>query len=47
MRRAVGTIPGVNVSFGQPISHRIDHMISGSRTNLAVKIYGPDLAVLR
>jgi CzcA family heavy metal efflux pump len=47
MRRAVATIPGVNVSFGQPISHRIDHMISGSRTNLAVKIYGPALPVLR
>jgi len=47
MRRAVATIPGVVVSFGQPISHRIDHMISGSRTNLAVKVYGPDLAVLR
>lgn len=47
MRRAVATIPGVSVEFGQPISHRIDHMISGSRTNLAVKIFGPDLAVLR
>lgn len=47
MREAVSTIPGINVTFGQPISHRIDHMISGSRTNLAVKIYGPDLAVLR
>src|SRR6266540_4109408 len=47
MRRAVATIPGVNVSFGQPISHRIDHMISGSKTNLAVKIFGPDLSVLR
>jgi CzcA family heavy metal efflux pump len=47
MRRAVATIPGVSVSFGQPISHRIDHMISGSRTNLAVKIFGPDLSVLR
>lgn len=47
MRRAVATIPGTTVSFGQPISHRIDHMISGSRTNLAVKIFGPDLAVLR
>jgi CzcA family heavy metal efflux pump len=47
MRRAVASIPGVRVSFGQPISHRIDHMISGSRTNLAVKIYGPDLSVLR
>jgi CzcA family heavy metal efflux pump len=47
MRQAVATIPGVQVSFGQPISHRIDHMISGSKTNLAVKIFGPDLAVLR
>ena len=47
MRRAVATIPGVAVTFGQPISHRIDHMISGSKTNLAVKIFGPDLSVLR
>ena len=47
MRKAVATIPGVQVAFGQPISHRIDHMISGSKTNLAVKIFGPDLAVLR
>jgi CzcA family heavy metal efflux pump len=47
LRRAVATIPGVTVSFGQPISHRIDHMISGSKTNLAVKVFGPDLAVLR
>jgi len=47
MRKAVATIPGVSVSFGQPISHRIDHMISGSKTNLAVKIFGPDLSVLR
>ena len=47
MRRAVATIPGTAVSFGQPISHRIDHMISGSKTNLAVKVFGPDLAILR
>lgn len=47
MRRAVETIPGTTVSFGQPISHRIDHMISGSKTNLAVKVFGSDLAVLR
>jgi len=47
MRRAVATIPGVTVTFGQPISHRIDHMISGSKANLAVKIFGPDLSVLR
>ncbi len=47
MRRSVATIPGVAVTFGQPISHRIDHMISGSKANLAVKIFGPDLSVLR
>jgi CzcA family heavy metal efflux pump len=47
MRRSVATIPGVTVSFGQPISHRIDHMISGSKTNVAIKVFGPDLAVLR
>ena len=47
MRRAVAVIPGVSASFGQPISHRIDHMISGSRTSLAVKVFGADLAVLR
>jgi CzcA family heavy metal efflux pump len=47
MRTSVATIPGANVSFGQPISHRIDHMISGSKSNLAVKIFGPELSVLR
>jgi CzcA family heavy metal efflux pump len=47
MRRAVATIPGVNVTFGQPISHRIDHMVSGSKSSLAVKVFGPDMTVLR
>ena len=47
MRRAVATIPGVVVSFGQPISHRIDHMLSGSKSNLAIKVLGPELATLR
>jgi CzcA family heavy metal efflux pump len=47
MRQAVSMIPGAAVSFGQPISHRIDHMISGSKANLAVKLFGPDLSVLR
>ncbi len=47
MRKRVSVIPGTAVSFGQPISHRIDHMISGSKSNLAVKVFGPDLAVLR
>jgi len=47
LRRAVATIPGVVVSFGQPISHRIDHMLSGSKSNLAVKVFGPELSTLR
>lgn len=47
LRAEVAKVPGVTVSFGQPISHRIDHMISGSKTNLAVKVSGPDLSVLR
>jgi len=47
MRRAVATIPGLSVAFGQPISHRIEHMMSGAKANLAVKIFGPDLTVLR
>ncbi|HMB51875.1 MAG TPA: efflux RND transporter permease subunit [Thermoanaerobaculia bacterium] len=47
LRQAVAAVPGVNVSFGQPISHRIDHHISGSKTNLAVKVFGADPAVLR
>ena len=47
MRAAVAAVPGARVSFGQPISHRIDHMVSGSKSNLAIKIYGADLSVLR
>ncbi len=47
MRDAVAMIPGVEVSFGQPISHRIDHMISGSKSNLAIKVFGPELSVIR
>lgn len=47
MRRSVATIPGASVSFGQPISHRIDHMISGSKSNLAIKVFGPELPVIR
>lgn len=47
LRREFAAIPGANIVIGQPISHRIDHMISGTRANLAVKIFGPDLNELR
>ncbi|HWP37404.1 MAG TPA: efflux RND transporter permease subunit [Gemmatimonadales bacterium] len=47
LRREVAVIPGTNVTFGQPIGHRIDHMLSGTRANIAVKIFGPDLYRLR
>lgn len=47
LRREFSAIPGTNVTIGQPIGHRIDHMLSGTRANIAVKIFGPDLYKLR
>ncbi len=47
LRRAFAALPGTNVTIGQPISHRIDHMLSGTRANIAVKVFGDDLATLR
>ena len=47
LRRAFSGLPGTNVAIGQPISHRIDHMLSGTRANIAVKIVGDDLVTLR
>jgi CzcA family heavy metal efflux pump len=47
LRKEFAVIPGTNVTVGQPIGHRIDHMLSGTRANIAVKIFGPDLYELR
>jgi CzcA family heavy metal efflux pump len=47
LRRALTVVPGMNITIGQPISHRIDHMLSGTRANIAVKIFGDDLRRLR
>ena len=47
LRRDLSLIPGMQIAIGQPISHRIDHMLSGTRANLAVKLFGADLYRLR
>jgi Cu(I)/Ag(I) efflux system membrane protein CusA/SilA len=47
IRETAAAIPGLSVTVGQPISHRIEHLVSGARANLALKIFGPDLDQLR
>ncbi|MDP2984847.1 MAG: efflux RND transporter permease subunit [Candidatus Latescibacter sp.] len=47
IRNSLATVPGTNITIGQPIGHRIDHMLSGTRANIAVKLFGPDLDRLR
>jgi len=43
IREKIKVIPGVNIEIGQPISHRIDAMLSGTRANIAIKLFGTDL----
>ncbi len=43
VRAKLGEIKGANIEIGQPISHRIDAMLSGTQANIAVKLFGPDL----
>lgn len=47
VRDSLRLIPGITINIGQPISHRIDHMLSGTRSAIAVKLFGPDLGTLR
>lgn len=47
IREKAAATPGLAVTVGQPISHRIEHLVSGVRANLAVKIFGTDLEQLR
>ncbi len=46
VRARLAAVPGVVTSVGQPLEHRIDHMVSGTQADLAIKIFGPDLSTL-
>lgn len=46
VRQKLSGVSGANITIGQPIGHRIDHMLSGTRANIAIKIFGTDLEKL-
>jgi len=43
VRNTLSRIPGIAFTVGQPLGHRIDHMLSGTRANIAIKLFGSDL----
>jgi CzcA family heavy metal efflux pump len=43
VREKLDGVTGANITIGQPIGHRIDHMLSGTRANIAIKVFGTDL----
>lgn len=47
LRAELTAVPGTQITVGQPIGHRIDHMLSGTRASIAINIFGPDLYELR
>lgn len=47
LRRQLSLVPGTFIGIGQPISHRIDHLLSGTKSQIAVKIFGPNIYMLR
>ncbi len=46
VRSRLAGIPGIVTSVGQPLGHRIDHMLSGTQANIAIKLFGTDLSTL-
>jgi len=46
LREKVAVVPGASITIGQPISHRIDHMLSGTSANIAIKIFGENINTL-
>ena len=46
VRKKLSTISGANIEIGQPISHRIDAMLSGTEANIAIKLFGTDLTLM-
>ena len=46
VRERLGFISGISINIGQPLGHRIDHMLSGTRANIAIKVFGTDLLTM-